>query len=188
MLRLALRSDARAVAALHAANWRLTYRGALSDAYLDRDVLADRAAVWEERLGNPSPRQHVIVAEEGSSLVGFACAYLNEDPIWGCLLDNIHVDWKTQRTGLGSRLLREVAGLCASSPPGSGLYLSVLENNIAAQRFYYAHGAENVGTETWDAPDGNRLLCFRLAWAASRLPIGRVGSSDAEIERFGKCR
>ena len=180
MLRLALRSDAGAVAALHADNWRLTYRGALSDAYLDRDVRADRKAVWEERLGQPSPRQHVIVADEGGSLLGFACVYLNEDPILGCLLDNIHVDQKAQRNGLGTQLLRHVAGLCVSSAPGSGLYLSVLENNIAAQRFYYAHGAGNVGTETWDAPDGNRLLCFRLAWAASRLPLGPAGSSNAE--------
>ncbi len=165
---------------MHAVSWQLAYRGALSDAYLDRDVLADREAVWEQRLGQPSPRQHVVVADDGGFLLGFACVYLNEDSIWGCLLDNIHVHQQAQRRGLGSRLLREVAGVCVSSAPGSGLYLSVLENNTAAQQFYHAHGARNVGTETWDAPDGNHLLCFRLAWLARRLPLAGTVSGDAE--------
>ena len=164
MLRPARRSDAKALAALHAASWQLAYRGMLRDAYLDHDVLADRKVVWDERLEQPSPRQHVVVADEGGHLLGFACVYLNEDTIWGSLLDNIHVDRAAQRRGLGSQLLREVARVCLSSAAGSGLYLSVLENNSAAQQFYYAHGAQNVGTETWDAPDGNRLLCLRLAW------------------------
>ena len=176
MLRLARRSDAKAVAALHAASWQRAYRGILSDAYLDRDVLADREAVWDERLGQPSPRQHVVVADDGGLLLGFACVYLNEDPIWGSLLDNIHVDRRAQRRGLGSQLLRQVSGVCVSSATGSGLYLSVLENNSAAQQFYYAHGAQNVGTETWDAPDGNHLRCVRLAWRSSRLPVGRAVS------------
>jgi ribosomal protein S18 acetylase RimI-like enzyme len=180
MLRLARRSDAKAVAALHAASWQRAYRGILSDAYLDRGVLEDREAVWEERFEQPSPLQHVIVTDDGGLLLGFACVYLNEDPIWGSLLDNIHVDQRAQRRGLGSQLLREVAGLCVSSAAGRGLYLSVLENNTAAQQFYYAHGAENVGTESWDAPDGNHLLCFRLAWPASRLPVGRALSRDPE--------
>jgi ribosomal protein S18 acetylase RimI-like enzyme len=179
MLRLARRSDAKAVAALHAASWQLAYRGILSDAYLERNVLADRGAVWEERLGQPPPRQHVVVADDGGCLLGFACVYFNEDPVWGSLLDNIHVDRKAQRRGLGTRLLRQIAGVCVSSAPGSGLYLSVLENNTTAQRFYYAHGAQNVGTETWDAPDGNELLCLRLAWPASRLPVDRAHSAGA---------
>ena len=178
MLRLARPSDAKAIAALHAASWQRAYRGILSDAYLDRDILADRKAVWEERFGQPSPRQHVIVADDGGPLLGFACVYLDEDPIWGSLLDNIHVDRRAQRRGLGTQLLREIGGVCASSAAGSGLFLSVLENNTAAQEFYYAHGAENVGTETWDAPDGNQLLCLRLAWPANRLPLGQAVSGD----------
>jgi ribosomal protein S18 acetylase RimI-like enzyme len=179
-MRPARRSDAKAIAALHASSWQLAYRGILSDAYLDRDVLVDREAVWEERLRQPPPRQHVVVAEDGGLLLGFACVYLDENPAWGSLLDNIHVDRKAQRRGLGSELLRQVADVCVSSAPGSGLYLSVLENNTTAQQFYYAHGAENVGTETWDAPDGNHLLCFRLAWRLSRLPVARLVSGDAK--------
>jgi hypothetical protein len=71
-----------------------------------------------------------------------------------------------------SHLLNAAARLCRSSAPGSGLYLSVLEGNFAAQRFYFAHGAESVGTEIWDAPDGQHLSCLRFAWPANRLPVG----------------
>src|SRR5690348_12694220 len=82
MLRLARRSNAEAVAALQAASWQRAYRGILSDAYLDRGVLEDRQAVWENRFAQPSPLQHVIVADDGGLLLGFACVYLNENPIW----------------------------------------------------------------------------------------------------------
>ncbi len=173
LMRLARREDAAAVAALHAASWQLAYRGMLTDDYLDHRVVADREALWEERLGQPSPRQHVVVAHEDGLLAGVACVYLDEDPIRGCLLDNIHVHRKLYRKGLGSQLLGAVADLCNSSAPGSGLYLYVLEGNLAARRFYLKHGAESVGTEVWDAPDGQRLPCLQLAWPAGRLPAGR---------------
>ena len=173
MLRLARPSDASALAALHAASWQSAYRGILTDDYLDHHVVADREAIWKERLGQPSPRQHVVVADEEEFLAGFACVFLNEDPVWGCLLDNIHVHRKVQRKGLGSQLLRAAASLCHFSARGSGLYLLVLEGNLSAQRFYLARGAENVGTEVWNAPDGQELVCLRLTWPANRLPLGQ---------------
>jgi len=36
--------DAEVVAALHAASWRDAYRGILTDAYLDGDILGERNA------------------------------------------------------------------------------------------------------------------------------------------------
>lgn len=173
MLRPAGASDASAIAALHAASWQYAYRGILTDDYLDHRVRAERQALWEERLSHPSPRQRVLVAYEGGLLAGFACVCLDEDPVLGCLLDNIHVVRTLHRQGLGTRLLHASADLCTSGAPASGLYLSVLEGNVAAQRFYSAHGAEKAGTEVWDAPDGQQLICWRLAWPASCLPVGR---------------
>jgi len=173
MLRAARPSDAGDVAALHAASWQIAYKGILTDDYLDHHVVTDRKALWEARLGQPSPRQHVLVAYEDETLTGFACIYLHEDPILGCLLDNIHVHRNVYRKGLGSRLLNATARLARSAAPESGLYLSVLEGNRPAQRFYFAHGAERAGTEVWDAPDGQPLLCLRLAWSAERLPLGQ---------------
>src|SRR5213592_3783401 len=62
--RLAGPADAEAVANLHADSWRRHYRGAYSDAFLDGDVVADRLAVWTERLREPDPRRCTILAED----------------------------------------------------------------------------------------------------------------------------
>lgn len=47
--RVAHPADADAIAGLHAASWRENYRGILSDAFLDGEVEADRAALRQER-------------------------------------------------------------------------------------------------------------------------------------------
>jgi predicted N-acetyltransferase YhbS len=102
--RLARPADAKAVANLHADSWRHHYRGAYSDAFLDGDVVADRLAVWTDRLREPDPQRCTILAEDGS-LVGFASTVFAEDTTWGALLDNLHVADGHKRRGVGSRLL-----------------------------------------------------------------------------------
>jgi hypothetical protein len=82
--RLAGPADAEAVANLHADSWRRHYRGAYSDAFLDGDVVADRLAVWTDRMREPDPRRCTILAEDGS-LVGFANTVFDDDPSWGAL-------------------------------------------------------------------------------------------------------
>jgi hypothetical protein len=73
--RLAISQDAPSIAALHADNWRRTYRGNFSDAFLDDDVLSDRENVWKARLSQPAANQYVCVGTEGDKIVGFVCVY-----------------------------------------------------------------------------------------------------------------
>lgn len=153
-LRQALPSDCELIAALHAASWRFAYRGALSDEYLSVDIMSDRLALWTNRLHHPNESQYIVVACEGSELLGFACANVGDDPTWGSLLDNIHVAQTAHRKGVGTQLLKAVAFHCSTNSPTAGLYLWVLQNNINAQNFYYSHGAKNVGEDVWDAPGG----------------------------------
>ena len=171
-LRPALPADSQGIAALHAASWRTAYREALSAAYLAGDIVADRAALWEARLRQPAPNQHVLVAHAGADLLGFACVFTGDDATWGSLLDNLHVGRQAHRRGIGSQLLQAVARHSAAACPQAGLYLWVLAINTGAQRFYEAHGAEMVGTDVWTAPDGSRPPCFRFAWPSGRLPVG----------------
>ena len=103
--RAATLEDALGVARLHAESWQRHYRGAYSDAFLDGDVLVDRVAVWSERLDKRDPRRFTLLAEDASGLVGFANASFEEDPLWGALLDNLHVRHGHQRRGVGRRLL-----------------------------------------------------------------------------------
>ena len=60
-------SDADDIALLHTLSWQNAYRGLFSDEFLERDAIADRKAVWRQRLAEPVPGQFVMVAEEAVS-------------------------------------------------------------------------------------------------------------------------
>ena len=168
-IRAARRSDASAIAALHAASWRAADRGAFSERYLAAQVDADRRSVWLERLARPPRNQRVLLAQQRGSLAGFACAYLESDPQWGSLLDNIHVAEALQGRGVGTRLMRVLAGECV--PAGGGLFLWVLESNAAAQRFYERLGGQRTGEDLWSPPGGGSVPRYRYAWPDVRLLV-----------------
>jgi GNAT superfamily N-acetyltransferase len=176
--RVAGLSDAERIAALHADSWRRHYRGAYSNAFLDGDVAADRQAVWTERLGQPDPGRFTILAEDGDVLVGFAHTIFGEDVTWGALLDNLHVTYKQKRQGIGSRLLALTAEAVIERSGTSGLYLWVLEQNVAAQAFYQARGGRCVERSSVPTPGGvaGRLegspVGLRYAWSDPAVLLG----------------
>jgi ribosomal protein S18 acetylase RimI-like enzyme len=163
--RLADAADAEAIAHLHAESWRRHYRGAYSDSFLDGDVVADRLAVWTERLREPDPRACTIVAEN-DGLAGFAHVILDADLTWGALLDNLHVAEPYKRSGIGSQLLERIAAVVVERAPGSGLWLWVLEQNVEAQAFYEARGARLVERAQAEPPGGD---ASRLAGSPMKL-------------------
>jgi GNAT superfamily N-acetyltransferase len=182
--RLAEPADAEAIAKLHADSWRRHYRGAYSDAFLDGDVVADRLAVWTDRVGEHDPRGCTILAENGG-LLGFAHALFDEHPRWGALLDNVHVADGQKRRGIGSRLLALTAEAVAGRRETGGLYLWVLEQNVDAQAFYESRGGSREGRELVSAPGGDRQPpCGVASEAEIRLAASgrsaRAGASDSE--------
>src|SRR5687768_12078015 len=83
-LREANAGDAEAIAALHTDSWRRTYRGMMSDAFLDGGALDDRRRVWRERLGTPDADRLVVVADAGGRIAGFVCVFARGDAEeWG---------------------------------------------------------------------------------------------------------
>jgi ribosomal protein S18 acetylase RimI-like enzyme len=173
-LRPAQLDDAEAIAELHADSWRRNHRGAYADSYLDGDVRADRMAVWKDRLSASTGRDHTLLAEQQGVVVGFVHTIFAKDPIWGALVDNLHVVASQKRLGIGTRMLRHSAQVVVDEAPGSGLYLWVLEQNLSAQAFYHALGGECVEHGVVPDPGGvpGRLNgspgCFRYAWPDPR--------------------
>jgi ribosomal protein S18 acetylase RimI-like enzyme len=174
-IREANKDDAGNIARLHAASWRNAYRGALSDAYLDGPIEAERSELWRGRFERPGANQFVAVAESFDQIVGFVCAYGGHDPQWGTFLDNLHVAKGHEAQGIGTRLMGEVASWSAEAYPLQGIYLWVLESNIPARRFYERLGGENAGSGLWDAPDGCALPKLRIVW---RRPEASLTMSD----------
>ncbi|GIJ73124.1 GNAT family N-acetyltransferase [Virgisporangium ochraceum] len=162
-------ADVEPIAALHADNWRRTYRGAYSDAFLDGELLADRRVAWSARLADPGPAATTIADHDGQ-LVGFVHVVFGTDPRWGSLLYNLHVVHDRRRTGIGRQLLRHAALAVDAGARGRGMFLWVLEQNTAAQRFYLACGATATGIEPVPPPGGDpsRLVgsprCVRMVW------------------------
>jgi ribosomal protein S18 acetylase RimI-like enzyme len=181
--RLAGPADAKAVANLHAGSWRRHFRGAYSDAFLDGDVFADRLAVWTDRLREPDPRRCTVLAENGT-LAGFASTFFDDDPMWGSLLDNLHVAEGHKRQGIGSRLLALTAKVLKERPERTGLYLWVLEQNVDAQAFYQARGGRCAERALVSPPGGNpsRLTGspakLRYAWPEPTVRPGQPRATD----------
>ena len=107
--RLAGAGDIEAVAGLHADSWRRHYRGAYLDSFLDGDVFADRVVVWGERLSESTSDSVTVVAVNDEAVVGFAHTILDDDPVCGARLDNLHVAYALKGHGVGTGLMAQTA-------------------------------------------------------------------------------
>src|SRR5688572_13897307 len=169
IIRPATGRDADLIARMHARSWRATYRGLLSDAYLDHAVDEDRHRVWRDRFDMLTPDAFgAFIAEDGSGAIGFAALLLHSPPAT-VLLDNLHVIPDRQRRGVGQRLMAEAARWTLDSAPGAPLYLWVLEANTGARHFYRALGGTECGIEPHQMPDGSTLVAVRCQWDDPRL-------------------
>jgi ribosomal protein S18 acetylase RimI-like enzyme len=173
-LRPATAHDSAAIALLHADSWRRNYRGAYSDAFLDGEVEADRRTVWAERLSSPRADQYTIVAEIDGGIVGFVHLIGGDDPVWGALVDNLHVIHERKGRGIGTALMAAAAqALLDAHPSSPRIFVWVLEQNTAAQAFYEARGGTRVGRGTVHPPGGGPTsVKLRYAWPDAAALIG----------------
>jgi len=162
--RVATVADAEQIAQLHAASWRRTYRGMYADEFLDGDLIGDRREVWNDRLTRLPADQFVCVASADEALAGFVCAYGGEDAVWGSLIDNLHVSFSFQRTGIGAGLMHEAGAWLSSRFADRGVYLWVFEANDNARRFYETLGAVYAETVKRDLSSGGRGSVCRYVW------------------------
>jgi len=164
-LRIAGLGDSTAIATLHAASWRNSYRGILTDDYLDERVLPERIGVWRERFLAANPAQYAVVAEDEGAIVGFACAYGGVDAQWGTMLDNLHVLPEQKRKGTGTTLISNVASWSSRNYPGKGVFLWVFERNFPARDFYERLDGVITGEMLWTAPEGTTVKELRYVWS-----------------------
>jgi ribosomal protein S18 acetylase RimI-like enzyme len=175
MIRKATADDATAIAALHVASWREAYRDILHPEFLAGPIEAERHSAWRERMAAPRPGQQVLVAEECGAMVGFVCAFADDDPVWGTFVDNLHVAAAARGRGLGAALLRAAAGAADRADGPSGIYLWVYEANTPARRFYERLGGSAVETLIEELPGGGSAVAVRMHWpdAAALAISGR---------------
>jgi ribosomal protein S18 acetylase RimI-like enzyme len=162
-LRHAGADDADAIAYLHTEGWRRTYRGMMSDDFLE-NVRSTTVASPGARGFMPRRRINTFAWPWRRRLVGFICGFADHDPVWGSYIDNLHVIAGMQRRGIGRTLMRDVAGWLCQVRPDRGVWLWVMEANTSARAFYERLGATDAGTADLCDPDGGRAPNCRYVW------------------------
>ena len=161
----AVAEDAPAIAALHAESWRTAYRGMVPDDFLDGPINEERLQFWTRRMVALDPvHSSVVKAVSESHLAGFACIILDVDPIWGALLDNLHVRPDLKGRGIGGRLFDHVLEWARAVRPGRPLHLWVLDKNAPARRFYERRGGRIADSKTLDVVPGVPVVDVRYVW------------------------
>ena len=147
MIRAAGIDDAPAIARVHVASWRSTYRGLLPDdflASLTESAYADR---WRRFIGEKSNRIYVVEDEgpAGHGVVGFASGGRERAGETGYTgeLYAIYVLDSFQRRGYGRELVRAVvAGMREMEL--EDMLIWVLRDNRPARDFYERLGGVYV--------------------------------------------
>ena len=161
--------DAEAIARLHAQSWRSAYRGMLSDAYLDEQVVADRLEFWAARFADVAPERRLVLrAVSEGELLGFVCVLLDTEPQWGARLDNLHVSPESKGTGIGYVLFNAAREWIADVAPGMAMHLWCVERNYGARRFYERQGGKIVETATRPVAQDLSVPELRYWWPPLR--------------------
>ena len=154
-IREAVPGDARAIAEIHVRSWQATYRGQLTDEYLDGLTVEDRVEQHRRSLEEPRAGWTTWVVDEGEGPVGFAVTGPSEDADAGertAELYAIYLDPERLGTGTGRRLFEHaVEDLRSRGFRAATLW--VLETNERARGFYEAAGWAHDGTVTSERVD-----------------------------------
>nr|WP_129952977.1 GNAT family N-acetyltransferase [Rahnella sp. RFA10(1/100)] len=158
-LRIAEPKDIDALAQLHVAIWRDTYRElAPAEAFSALDV-PRRQAFWQDKFAHPVAGQGIFIAETDGVFAGFCLASASSNPEFGNMAEIkfLYVSPLFKRQGIGKRLIAEAARhLAGEGFRGAGL--GVVEGNEPAILFYRALGGREAGRYTdagplWRSPN-----------------------------------
>lgn len=150
-IRAAFPEDAAAIAHVHVASWRSTYRGLLPDEFLANLSEERRAEWWRQQaeiaIKDPSRGVLLVVEQENGQLVGFASAGpdLEADSGFDGELYAIYLLEAHQGKATGRGLFELVVDHFRRQGYGS-MRVWVLEGN-PAQSFYERLGGERVETK-----------------------------------------
>ena len=159
-IRPATPADARAIAEVHVASWRSTYRGIVPQPYLDALNVADREARWRDSF---TSEMAIFVAEANGAVVGFASGGPARAEFPGLTgeLYAIYLLPQARSQGIGAKLFFAIANHLQQAGH-AGMYLWVLEQNSACA-FYKRMGGSRLSQQEIDV-GGQSLIEVAYAW------------------------
>ncbi|KZE40332.1 GNAT family acetyltransferase [Bhargavaea cecembensis] len=169
MVRRAKAGDEREMASVHVASWKTTYRGIVSEEYLESLKIEEREESWKKGIIHTK----AFVAEEERGIVGFANGGPERSgsyPDYDGELYAIYLLKECQGQGTGQNLVRQVAGALKKAGFRS-LLVRVLQNN-PSRHFYEALGGIPIGTEEIEI-GGDRYSELVYGWPDLNILIGK---------------
>ncbi|MFC7364623.1 GNAT family N-acetyltransferase [Bhargavaea changchunensis] len=145
IVRRAQPGDERAMAEVHVRSWRTTYRGIVSEEYLDSLEIEERENRWRSGISHTE----AFVAEDLEGIVGFANGGQERSgnyPGYDGELYAIYLLKECQGQGAGHELVRQVA-IALNKAGFHSLLVRVLRNN-PSRYFYEALGGVRLGAES----------------------------------------
>jgi ribosomal protein S18 acetylase RimI-like enzyme len=135
MVRPAALEDAAAIARVHVASWRTTYRGLLADDFLTSLAEEPYTDRWRRVIGDGLSR--VFVVDDEEEIVGFASCGRERAGETGFAgeLYAIYIVDSAQRQGHGRELVRAAAGALREMKL-TDMIVWVLRDNTSARHFY----------------------------------------------------
>lgn len=164
-IRPATPADIPHIARVHMESWQNTYRGLVSDDFLDNLQLEPRIARWQTRLADPNRGEFAYVSTDvGGDVIAFATGGPEQSnhPLYKAELIALHVSKPFQSLGLGTLLFRAIAAHLHSQGYTS-LLLWVLKGN-PAQHFYERMGGVPVA-ERIEEFAGGHIPEIAYGWA-----------------------
>ncbi|WP_164924567.1 GNAT family N-acetyltransferase [Sinorhizobium fredii] len=144
-IRSAVPDDVMMIASVLVSTWRATFRGIISDAYLDAMKVEDQAIGHARRMRIPGAFLVVAVDLSDERVIGFANygRARSMPPPFDKELYELYLLPEFHGVGIGSALVRTVAGHCREMQ-ASSLFAWVLAGN-PNRAFYERLGARAVG-------------------------------------------
>ncbi|WMT38848.1 GNAT family N-acetyltransferase [Paenibacillus sp. D2_2] len=147
-IRHAVLQDAEAIANVHVASWRTTYRGVVPDSYLSDLSAQKRAEMWKRQLSGTEQSMNIFVAEtEQGEIIGFASGGRSrsdqlpyEGELYAIYLLEVY-----QRLGIGRKLMLSVGSQLRETGYRSMLVWALEDNGYCA--FYESLGGESTAYE-----------------------------------------
>jgi GNAT superfamily N-acetyltransferase len=164
-LRRAIPADAPAIARIHLASWKTTYRGIVPEAALVRleENLLARTERWRVQLADSASEWTIVADVVGAGSVGFVRGGVARPPHFGFdgELGAIYLIREHQRRGIGRALVR--AHVTALREAGHRRMLVWVLTENPARGFYEHFGATRLGTMDW-VSEGKLLEVTALGW------------------------
>lgn len=165
-IRLATNADVLGMAKVHILSWRETYPGLLPNTMLNKLSISDQAIRWQRLLDHPHrPNGSILyVADLLNEVIGYgSCGEQRSQQLhtkgFTAEVTELYVLRRAQRNGVGSNLLRAMAGALVKRDHRA-MCLWVLEDNEPARRFYERLGGTKI------AERRGRLREVAYAWPA----------------------